>query len=64
MPTYDHECQACGHRFEGFQNISDKPRRTCPTCGGFLCHLLGAVAIAIFKKAPASTAPICLWGGS
>ena len=33
MPTYEYACNACGHEFELFQNISDKPKRTCPKCG-------------------------------
>jgi putative FmdB family regulatory protein len=63
MPTHDQECQACGYRFEGFQSISSKPPKTCPTCAGSARHLPGAVAIAIFKKAPPSTAPRGLWEG-
>lgn len=33
MPTYEYECRGCGHRFERFQRISDKPVRSCPECG-------------------------------
>ncbi len=33
MPTYDYECEACEHRFEVFQKITDKPVRACPHCG-------------------------------
>jgi putative FmdB family regulatory protein len=33
MPTYDYECQACGHRFEHFQSMTDKVLRKCPACG-------------------------------
>ena len=25
MPTYEYECQKCGHRFELLQSIKDKP---------------------------------------
>lgn len=32
MPVYEYECTACGHQFEEFQKISDKPIRTCPAC--------------------------------
>lgn len=49
MPTYEYECQKCGHRFEQFQNMNDRPLKTCPTCGGSVCRLLGAGAAAIFK---------------
>ena len=24
MPTYDYECDACGHKFEEFQSMMDK----------------------------------------
>jgi putative FmdB family regulatory protein len=32
MPVYEYECTACGHQFEEFQKITDKPIRTCPAC--------------------------------
>ena len=32
MPTYDYECDACGHKFELFQNISEEPQTKCLTC--------------------------------
>src|SRR5262245_32127246 len=32
MPVYEYECGACGHRFEEWQKMSDKPIRTCPKC--------------------------------
>ena len=33
MPYYDNQCKACGHRFETFQKMTDKPVRKCPKCG-------------------------------
>ena len=33
MPTYDYECNACGHRFERFQSITAPRVRKCPRCG-------------------------------
>ncbi|HOW87197.1 MAG TPA: zinc ribbon domain-containing protein [Candidatus Omnitrophota bacterium] len=33
MPTYEYECGACGHRFEKFQSMKDRPVKTCPACG-------------------------------
>ncbi len=33
MPTYSYACEACGHRFDQFQPISEKPVRKCPKCG-------------------------------
>jgi putative FmdB family regulatory protein len=32
MPIYEYECQACGHCFEQWQKMSDKPVRVCPKC--------------------------------
>jgi len=50
MPTYEYECEACGHSFEEFQQISDKTLRTCPECGKRKLHrLIGAGAAVIFK---------------
>ena len=50
MPTYEYECEACGHSFDEFQQISDKTLRTCPECGKRkLQRLIGAGAAVIFK---------------
>jgi putative FmdB family regulatory protein len=32
MPIYEYECQACQHRFEEWQKMSDKPIKVCPKC--------------------------------
>ena len=32
MPIYEYECQACHHRFEEWQKMSDKPAKVCPKC--------------------------------
>jgi len=32
MPVYEYECSACGHRFEEWQKINDKPVKVCPKC--------------------------------
>ncbi len=32
MPTYDYVCQACGHEFELFQQMSDPVKCKCPAC--------------------------------
>ncbi len=63
MPTYDYECQECGHRFEQLQNVKDGPLKTCLECGGSAQRSLGTGAVVIVKKARASTAPICLREG-
>jgi putative FmdB family regulatory protein len=49
MPTYDYECQKCGHRFDLFQSIKDNPKRTCPKCRGRAKRLLGTGAGLLFK---------------
>jgi putative FmdB family regulatory protein len=36
MPTYDYECEKCGHRFELFQSMKDAPKKRCPKCKGKL----------------------------
>jgi putative FmdB family regulatory protein len=32
MPIYEYACGACGHQFEEWQKMSDKPIRVCPKC--------------------------------
>jgi len=50
MPTYDYECQKCGHEFEQFQSITAKSLRKCPECGKLaLKRLIGTGAGIIFK---------------
>jgi putative FmdB family regulatory protein len=57
MPTYEYECQKCGHRFEKFQSMTAKPLTRCPEdlCGantwgkGKVSRVIGAGAGLIFK---------------
>ncbi len=51
MPTYDYQCQKCGHRFEVFQSMKDERLTDCPleTCDGSVKRLLGTGAGIIFK---------------
>jgi putative FmdB family regulatory protein len=50
MPTYDYECDACGHAFELFQSISDPVKKKCPECGKpKLRRLFGTGAAVVFK---------------
>ena len=50
MPTYEYECNACGHAFEHFQMMSDEPLKKCPKCKKpKLQRLIGAGAGIIFK---------------
>jgi putative FmdB family regulatory protein len=32
MPIYEYACPACGHQFEEWQKITDKPVKVCPKC--------------------------------
>jgi len=32
MPTYEYQCEKCGHEFEREQRITDEPLKTCPKC--------------------------------
>jgi putative FmdB family regulatory protein len=50
MPTYDYQCKACGHRWELFQSIKDKPVKKCPECGKARAErMIGAGAGILFK---------------
>jgi len=50
MPTYDYECDACGHKLEMFQSITESPKRKCPNCGRLkLRRLFGTGAAVMFK---------------
>ena len=50
MPTYDYECDACGHEFELFQGINDPVQRKCPKCNKLkLRRLFGTGAAVVFK---------------
>lgn len=50
MPTYDYECQACGHKFEAFQSIKEGALRKCPECAKLkLKRLIGTGAGVIFR---------------
>jgi putative FmdB family regulatory protein len=50
MPTYEYKCQICGHSFEKFQSIKDKPLEKCPECNGKIQRLIGCGAGIIFKE--------------
>ena len=57
MPTYEYACQKCGHQFEIFQSMKDKPLEVCAKdqCKlkkwgkGRVKKLLGTGAGLIFK---------------
>ena len=50
MPTYDYQCDSCGHVFEAFQSMSDDPLRQCPECSeNALRRLISGGSGVIFK---------------
>ena len=50
MPTYEYECDACGHAFEQFQSITAAPIKKCPICKkSRVRRLIGRGAGIIFK---------------
>jgi putative FmdB family regulatory protein len=50
MPTYEYKCLKCGHVFEVFQKITDKPLGVCPACHKKkVKRLIGAGSGIIFK---------------
>jgi putative FmdB family regulatory protein len=50
MPTYDYQCDACGHAFELFQSITEPLKRKCPQCGKLkLRRLFGSGAAIVFR---------------
>ena len=44
MPLREYQCDACGHRFEVIQRMSDPPLEACPKCGEILRKLQAAPA--------------------
>lgn len=50
MPTYEYQCNGCGHEFEEFQSITAKPIRKCPACSANkVKRLIGCGSVVIFK---------------
>jgi putative FmdB family regulatory protein len=49
MPTYEYECTKCGHAFEEFRSISDKPRQRCPECRGKVQQVISGGIGLLFK---------------
>ena len=33
MPIYEYQCEACEHKLEAIQKVSDDPLKECPACG-------------------------------
>jgi putative FmdB family regulatory protein len=50
MPTYEYQCDACGHEFEEMQSFSEDALTKCPKCKKKkLRRLFGTGASIIFK---------------
>lgn len=51
MPTYDYECQDCGHQFEAKQSMKDPHLTECPRpeCKGKVKRKIGLGSGLIFK---------------
>ena len=49
MPTYVYRCNECGHEFEEYQSIVDKPLDTCPACKGRVERIISGGAGFLFK---------------
>src|SRR5688572_15131787 len=50
MPTYDYVCDACDHKFELFQSITEPVKKKCPECKKpKLRRLFGTGAAVMFK---------------
>ncbi len=50
MPTYQYECESCGHGFEVMQSIKDAKLKKCPKCQKPKLHrLIGSGSGFVFK---------------
>jgi len=48
MPTYEYQCKSCDKHHDVVQKFGDDPLTECPTCGGPLRKVFGAVGV-VFK---------------
>ncbi len=63
MPFYEYQCQACGHRLEAMQKMSDAPLRECPVCNESSLQKLISAGSFTSKTASIDNAPSCASGG-
>ena len=49
MPTYEYKCAKCGHTFDAFQRITEKPLSRCPKCRGSIRRVINGGLGVIFK---------------
>ena len=57
MPTYEYDCEACGHSFDELQSFSAEPLKKCPACKKPKLRRRSAPARPSCSRAPASTRP-------
>ena len=50
MPTYDYECDACGHEWELFQRMVEDAIKKCPECKKKKARRLFGTGAAIMFK--------------
>lgn len=48
MPVYDYKCRKCQKAFEVERRVGDALMKFCPSCGGELKKVYGAVGV-VFK---------------
>jgi putative FmdB family regulatory protein len=48
MPTYEYQCKSCGEHHDVVQKFGDDPLTECPSCGGPVRKVFGAVGV-VFK---------------
>ena len=48
MPTYEYACRSCDEHIDVVQSIGDDALTECPSCGGELRKVFGAVGV-VFK---------------
>jgi putative FmdB family regulatory protein len=46
MPTYSYRCTACETAFDIHQEFTDSSLTVCPTCGGKLRKVYGAIGVS------------------
>ena len=44
MPIYEYQCEACDHRMEKLQKLSDEPLKVCPICNEPMLNKLVSAA--------------------
>ncbi len=51
MPTYEYQCQKCGHTFDEYQSIKAEPLQKCNKkgCRGKVKRLIGGGGGLLFK---------------